>query len=320
MKTILTKTIPLLASTSDWPLLPRQVKFDWTNSPLHWIPQDPLASHVLNHFSFTLVRGEYFFCRMFNKALPLITDDKLRDDVKVFIRQEAIHSQAHKESIEQYLQNYGVNVAEQYQRVINLFDNLLADKPLGYTLPQALQKQWLLARVCLVAAAEHYTCALGQYVLTRTDWEARGCDPVVSDLFTWHSAEEVEHRTVSYDLYQHLSGNYLMRAGIMALTAPIFTYLMAVGTIQLANTDDSIPKSQKSFFSLDFWRSWQRADKNGYVPGPVWFMTTALRFFKPGYHPYHEGSTELAVSYINQSPAVLAHQQMIKAKQQVLSV
>jgi hypothetical protein len=167
MKTILTKTIPLLASTSDWPLLPRQVKFDWTNSPLHWIPQDPLASHVLNHFSFTLVRGEYFFCRMFNKALPLITDDKLRDDVKVFIRQEAIHSQAHKESIEQYLQNYGVNVAEQYQRVINLFDNLLADKPLGYTLPQALQKQWLLARVCLVAAAEHYTCALGQYVLMR---------------------------------------------------------------------------------------------------------------------------------------------------------
>ena len=31
-------------------------------------------------------------------------------------------------------------------------------------------------------------------------------------LFEWHMAEEVEHRNVAYDIYQHLYGDYLYRA------------------------------------------------------------------------------------------------------------
>lgn len=70
-------------------------------------------------------------------------------------------------------------------------------------------------------------------VLTEAKWQERGCDPVVSDLFVWHGAEEAEHRTVAYDLFSTLNGSYLMRV-IMLATAPIFTYLMAAGTAQLA--------------------------------------------------------------------------------------
>lgn len=304
------KAIPNRVSTADWEMIPRQVQFAWENSPLQWIPQDPIASHNVNHFSFTLVRGEYFFCRIFNKALPHITDEQLKADVKTFIRQEAIHSQAHKISIEEYLQRYGVDVENQYQRVVYLFDRLLADQPLGRTLPKPLQKTWLDLRVGLVAAAEHFTCALGQYVLTEAKWQERGCDPVVSDLFVWHGAEEVEHRTVAYDLFQHLNGSYLMRAGIMLATAPIFTYLMAAGTAQLAKADPDMPRDMTSLKQLKFWKAWHRAGKNQYTPGPIWYFTTALRFFKPSYHPYFEGSTELAQAYINQSPAVLEAQAM----------
>jgi predicted metal-dependent hydrolase len=256
-----------------------------------------------------LVRGEYFFCRIFNKALPLITDEKLKQDVKAFIRQEAIHAQAHRESIDQYLQRYGIETQQQYERVVRIFDHLLADKPLGYEVPAALQKQWLYARVALVAAAEHYTCALGQYVLTQSHWQARGADPEVSDLFTWHCAEEVEHRTVAFDLYQHISGNYAMRALIMLITAPMFTYLMAAGTAKLTQADPAMPKHQSSMAKPGFWRAWRQSGNNRYVPDFIWFMTTSLGFFKRDYHPYDEGSTELALAYINQSPAVLRHQQ-----------
>lgn len=298
------KTIPTTASTADWALIPRQVSFDWAHSPLQWIPQDPFASHCVNHFSFTLVRGEYFFCRMFNKALPLINDDKLREDVKTFIRQEAIHAQAHKTSIEQYISRYGVDTQAQYARVMALFDRVLADQPMGVKLPRALQQQWLYLRICLVAAAEHYTCALGQYVLTESHWEARGADPAVSDLFTWHCAEEVEHRTVAFDLYQHLSGSYAMRVAVMAITMPIFTYLMAAGAAQLIQADPNMPTHQRKMSQIGFWSAWFKSGKNKYVPDPLWFVTTSFRFFKPSYHPYHEGSTELALAYIHQSPAV----------------
>ena len=297
--------IPAQVSTADWPLFPREVAFDWSNSPFHWIPQSPIASHAVNHFSFTLVRGEYFFCRMFNKALPYIRDEKLKRDVEVFIRQEAIHANAHKISIEQYIKRYGVDIEKHYKNTAQLFDTILADKPMGFQLPKALEKQWLFLRVAIVAAAEHYTCALGQYVLTQSHWEARGCDPEVSDLFTWHSAEEVEHRTVAFDLFQHLSGSYAMRALVMAGVAPIFTGLMVTGTASLAQADPSLPKSQTSLFKRGFWNAWQSASKQKFVPSPWWFIQTSFRYFKPSYHPYYEGSTELAVAYINQSPSVI---------------
>lgn len=67
-----------MASKTLWPLFPRRVAFNWNESPLHWMPQSPIGSHAVNHFSFTLVRGEYFFCRIFNKALPFVTDEKLK--------------------------------------------------------------------------------------------------------------------------------------------------------------------------------------------------------------------------------------------------
>ena len=35
------------------------------------------------------------------------------------------------------------------------------------------------------------------------------------DMFTWHMAEEIEHRTVAFGVFEHLDGRYLyrMRAG-----------------------------------------------------------------------------------------------------------
>jgi len=313
-KNMYPNTFKDMASKTLWPLFPRRVAFEWNDSPLHWMPQSPIGSHAVNHFSFTLVRGEYFFCRIFNKALPFVTDEKLKKDVETFIRQEAIHAQAHKESIEKYIQRYGVDIEKQYERVIELFDYMLADKPFGKALPKRMQKSWLLFRVGIVAAAEHYTCALGQYVLTKADWEEKGCDPAVSDLFTWHCAEEVEHRTVAFDLFEHLGGSYALRVAIMSMVAPIFTYLMAKGTQELAAVDRSLPKSQQSLTRFDFWRKWFKASSQELVPSPVWFMTTAKNFFKPSYHPYYEGSTELALEYINRSPAVKLYEEMQKGR------
>ncbi|MFW1950955.1 metal-dependent hydrolase [Acinetobacter beijerinckii] len=309
----------LQASKANWIMTPRQVKFEWKNSPLHWIPQDPLASHALNHFSFTLVRGEFFFCRMFNKALPYITDEKLKEDAKIFIRQEAIHSQAHAISIDEYLVRYGIDSNSQYQRVVKIFDKFLLDSPFGYRLPKKLERTWLNMRIGVVAAAEHFTSAIGQYVLTRSHWEERGCDPVVSDLFTWHSAEEVEHRTVAFDVYQHISGNYPLRVVIMGLVAPLFTYLLAAGTVQLAQDDPSIPKKQKTIWRLGFWKAWHRSDLNGYVPGPVWYLKTTFSYLKPTYHPYFEASTELAQAYLAQSAGVLASLRSKASVTEVLS-
>ena len=73
----------------------RDVDFDWATLPFHYVPNEPLTTHVLNVLHLLLPAGEEFFVEVFKKTLPLIKDDQLRLDVQGFIGQEAMHSQAH---------------------------------------------------------------------------------------------------------------------------------------------------------------------------------------------------------------------------------
>jgi predicted metal-dependent hydrolase len=296
------------ASSADFTIVPRKVAFNWSSAPLHWIPGDPFSSHAVNEFSYLLVPGEFFFCQAFREALPLVTDDKLRVDVQAFIRQESIHARAHHESICDYLNPHGIDPEPVIQRGEWLFKELLAPKPFGYTVPKLLRKQWLIARVGIVAAVEHYTCGMGVFALRAKNWDYSGADPVVADLFRWHCAEEIEHRTVAFDLYRHLGGTLPTRAALMALVMPLLTYLYVSGTAHLIAQDRAMPREQSSPWRPGFWQAFFRGAQAGNAPSLPWFILHGIGFLRPGYNPINEASTEEALAYINSSPAVRAHQ------------
>jgi len=287
-------------------IIPRNVRFDWDRSELHWIRDDAFSSHAINEFSYLLTSGEKFFCRLFREALPLVTDPQLRADVQAFIRQEAVHSRAHHDSIEGYLKRLGVEGGVFERNNTLLFDHWLATEPFGRKLPKALQHQWLVARVGAVAAIEHFTAALGTFVLEADSWERDGADPVVADLFRWHGAEEIEHRSVAYDLYRHLGGRWPLRTLLMVIVMPTLVQRMGAGMVQLLRQDPSVGQPDASLLSVGFWRAWSRGAARGNAPAVSWFARHALRFIKPGYHPIHEASTEQALAYIASSPGVLA--------------
>ncbi|MDX1496555.1 MAG: metal-dependent hydrolase, partial [Salinisphaeraceae bacterium] len=188
-----------------------------------------------------------------------------------------------------------------------LFDQLLLDKPFGRKLPKALQQQWLVFRVGLVAAIEHFTAALGVFVLEADAWDQHGADPVVADLFRWHGAEEVEHRTVAYDHYRHLGGTHSMRTLAMTLVLPTLVGLAGAGMVHMQHYDDELNgASSKQPALLRLISGWRRSARLGTFPAMHWFPMHALRFIRPGYNPLHEASTEQALAYINSSPGVLA--------------
>lgn len=294
------------ASTAPYDIVPRDVQFDWGGAPLHWLKDDAFASHGINEFSYLLTQGEKFFCRVFREALPLVKDAKLRADVQGFIKQEAVHSRAHHDSIEGYLKRLGIDGGDFERNNAVLFDQLLSAEPFGFKVPRFLQKQWLVLRVGAVATIEHFTAALGVYVL-EADWEKSGADPVVADLFRWHGAEEVEHRTVAYDLYRHLGGRWPLRTLLLTLVLPVLVWRIGAGTAQLMRQDPSMQRKAASLLRADFWLAWRRAAQRGNMPDIVWFTAQGLRFLRPGYEPLHEASTEQALAYINSSPAVLAN-------------
>lgn len=289
----------------------RRVAFDLSASPLHWIPGDPQSSHLINGINLLLPAGELWFCRVYNQALPYVTDPLLREDVQGFIRQEGMHAQAHRKA-EKWLQDQGMDVTTYRRRVDFVFQQLLGDAPLGLKLLQQplLARHWLIARVGIVAAIEHFTGLLGDWCMNSTSWD--NADPVVADLFRWHLAEEVEHRSVAFDLFEHLcrtqTGFYLSRQALMALVFPLFLQFIAEGGRSLAGQDQDpqvrrLARRTTLRILLDIERIGRRNDN---VPTFSLIVSRTLRWIAPGFHPKTEGDTAQAMAYIARSPAANA--------------
>ncbi|ROU02251.1 metal-dependent hydrolase [Marinobacter sp. R17] len=283
----------------------RQVTFDLQDSPVHWLPDDPFSSQMINGVHLLLPAGELWFCRVFNKALPLVTDDRLREEVQGFIRQEASHARAH-DAGQAVLADNGYDVDLILKRVHWLFNRLLGDTPLGVTRLKrpSLEKRWLILRVGLVAAIEHFTGLLGDWSLNTDGWD--NGDPDVTALFRWHLAEEVEHRSVAYDLYAHLCesqlGFYVSRQALMAIVFPLFVHFLVDGYRGLARQDAEDRNARLGRASLlrVLWEVEKVGRQSRRVPTFSTLVQGTLRWMRPGFHPESEGDTQQAL-------AVLAH-------------
>lgn len=284
---------------------PRKVAFDLSATPLHWLPNQPFASQLINSAHLFLPAGEFAFCRIFNQALPLIRDPKLREDVQAFIRQEAMHARAHGSAVADYLTAHGVETESFSRRIEWLFaEGPLGDKPFGHALPKRLNHQWMLFRLGAIAALEHSTCVFGNYLLENSIWAENGGDPELIDLLRWHGAEEVEHRCVAFDLYQHLGGIYPTRYYLKVVAIPVMTGLLFSGAVHLMRQDPAFAGKKPSIWRPWIWREWSRVAKAGYLPSPAWMLGKELRYLNPWYDPETEGSTEQALAYLASSPGV----------------
>lgn len=304
-------SVTLSATAARHPIRPRQVHFDLDPVPLHWIPDDAFSSHLINGIHLLLPAGEFWFCRVYNKALPLITDPQLRADVAGFIRQEAIHARVHQGG-QAWLRQQGIETDAFVARVDLLFGTLLGDAPLGIRpLQQALwEQQWLTLRVGIIAAIEHFTGMLGQWAMDNTSWDR--ADPVMADLFRWHLAEEVEHRCVAFDLYEHLCRNqgsfYLSRQALMALVFPLFIQAVMDSFRSIAAQDNDravrrLARRSTLQLVLELERAGRRTQN---VPTFGFLVAGTLRWVAPGFHPQAEGDTEQALAYMARSPAARA--------------
>lgn len=295
-----------LGSSIDYKILPRKVKFDWKDTPVDRIPNQPFASYFINEINNILPAGEFWFCRLYNKVLPRITDEKLKQDVQAFIRQEAMHANAHTSANKEYLSARNIDIQRNLDIMNYLFTTALADKPFDKEVPQFLQEQWDLFRLGVIATVEHMTCVLGKYALYNKRWEELGADPEMVDLVKWHGSEEIEHRTVAFDLYRHLGGGYMPRYYLSLAVIVLVLGLWVDGAAHIMKQDPRFADAAKSrFFPAWVALEWYKISRkdNQVLPNPIWLIAQQIDYLMPWYDPVKEGSTEDAVSYLSQSPA-----------------
>lgn len=271
----------------------RMVRFDWSKTALHWVPGDPFSTHMINVLHLLLPAGERWFIGVVNEAAPAVDDPELAEAIKPFVQQESWHAWAHSVVLE-HLADLGIDSQPFTDSLEKWFAKIGSDHPRW---PGPLRRWWLHRRLADVAAIEHFTAALGHWVIQNRGLDYAGADPVMLDLLRWHGAEEVEHRSLVYDVFEHVSGSYFLRCLGMVFVAPSLLGWWLRGVRYLMSNDPTVQRRPG-------WRDWMRAAREYRVPGPwMLLVTTPVRYLRPGHHPLHEAPTDLAMQYLAQSPA-----------------
>jgi hypothetical protein len=275
----------------------RDVEFDWAKLPFHYVPGEPFTTHVLNVLHLLLPAGEEFFVDVFKQILPLIKDDQLRLDVQGFIGQEAMHSQTHSGVLDYFAAN-DIDLTPFTDQINWLFGKMLGDRP-RWSLRR--RHSWLLERVSIVAAIEHYTAILGEWILDSPQHDVIGTDPVMLDMLRWHGAEEVEHKAVAFDVMKHLQASYWRQVRTQLVVTPMMLLMWVRGVRFMYAVDPHLPAGAKPH-----WWNYFNAARRGLVPGPLRFVRVIGAYYLPRFHPSQLGGIERAVDYLAVSPAARA--------------
>lgn len=276
---------------------PRRVGFEWEPTPLCWIPGEPATSHIIDVLHLLLPAGERWFVHVYKQVMPLIDDDQLRADVKGFMGQEAVHSRAHAAVLD-HLRANGLDALPFTRRIDWLFTKLLGDDSMRLV----PRRRWLLERVAIIAAIEHFTAVLGAWILDSPALDAAKADPTMMDLLRWHGAEEVEHRSVAFDVFRTVNNNWLSRIVAMLVSAATMAYLWRRGMRFLCAADPTYVGPAPKF------RDFYRAARKGLLPMPQDLAMAIPRYCSRDYHPSQEADTQVALDYLATSPAAVAAQ------------
>lgn len=241
--------------------------------PRFWFRQNAVLTNMLNTYTVLVPDNENYYMRNIRLAAEKIQSKELKQQIQNFIRQEGQHGMAHR--------RYWQNLSEQGLKFKGFLKitNFLSYKFLESVFPLSVQ-------LAVIAAVEHINAYLG-HIFLQGDL-LKDADPRKRLLFNWHFAEEIEHKGVSYDVFQAISGNYLLRIGGMLLTAPVFYIFSLLGTIYFS-------WQWGQLFNLKAWFGWFVFL---FVRERVAFKSLYLLslYFKPGFHPHQIDDYSLAQS------------------------
>ncbi len=234
-----------------------------------WYDTDPIITHFFNALQATFPEGEKFFIQAaLDGASQIIQkkklDRQLKRDMDLFIRQEARHS--HQHSLwTKALVDIGYKDMEKYDHNIKRFRTRF--------------KKYVPAtfRLAITAAAEHYTASLAFFFThIQREFLINSIQPF-RGLLLYHAMEELEHKSVCFDLYQNLSGNYFGRMlGFLFITIDLM-YGIFIRFRYLMRRDGKWDNHHRMKF-LKYL-----IGKEGIIKGLVFKLKS---FLKPSFHPW----------------------------------
>lgn len=163
-----------------------------------WVPQNPYRAHFFNGVSLTMPHLEPFLCKTMREAQQLVEDEQLLEDMKGFIGQEAQHYRCHRRLNERLTENGHPQFAAIEKRIAASYERL-SQRGLG-------------TRLAYSAGFECMTNGFTNWILADRKALFQNAQAEVASFWIAHMAEECEHKTVAFDVYERLYGGYWARA------------------------------------------------------------------------------------------------------------
>ena len=179
-------------------ILVRKVPFEFPpDFQPHWHPDDPALSQLINGTSILLPYMEPFIIDAIREASTHITDPDLLKEAKAWIGQESQHFMQHRRFNEVLIAQGYPQLREREQEIAHEYEEL--------------RKRSLQYQVAYTAGFETLALATAHALIADRERLFRGANPAVASLWLWHLVEEIEHKNLAFDVYQHVYGTYWYR-------------------------------------------------------------------------------------------------------------
>ena len=249
----------------------RKMDFSFSDvNEMDWYRGNPFLTAFIAVLSGTFPPGEQMFIESVRHFKDQVTDPQLLEDIKDFTRQEAHHTNQHKLANEK-LESLGWRAQAIERRV---------EKAIALLNAKRSKRERLAATVCL----EHITAIIAEYVLTHPK-QMEGMHPSIRNMMVWHAIEEIEHKSVAFDVYMSTGGSRKMLKRIMRAIAILFPTLTLARTFYLLFAARRMPNwaQFKEGFQMLF-------GKDG--------MITSIKapfkdFYREDFHPEDHDNREL---------------------------
>ena len=268
-------TEPAALSKSHIPIIPRRPKWDFADLKERlFFGGNGLKSAFVVALSGSFPPGEKEFIQSVRLFVNQVRDPKLIEDVKDFTAQEGQHSLQHKLLNEAFdrLGYLATQVSEQFEVIEQEWAEERSDAD----------------RLAATVVMEHITAVMAHFALTRPE-EFDPLPDSVQELLLWHAIEEIEHKSVAFDMYEECVGdrNRLRRQLLLHMVL----FPLGIRDFQ-----------RMLLHELGHKPTWkERAEMARYLLGPKGLVVSVLprylALLKPGFHPWDLDDSHLVADW-----------------------
>ncbi|MCB9592003.1 MAG: metal-dependent hydrolase [Sandaracinaceae bacterium] len=269
--------MPLSRPSPSRPIPVRAPRFELDESvPRAWLGGSPVASHVVNALSLLFPEGERFFIRSVRHYQEQIDEDpELRARVRGFFGQEGRHGHEHDRH-NRMLRAQGFELDaffERYQRV-------------GWDWIEPNVPPHL--RLATTVALEHMTATLAEIALDSPILD--DAHPEVRRLLLWHACEEIEHKSVAFDVLTRVDPRLGTRAAGLAIGAGVLLGFFALALATFLQQERALEPAAPVPRSRTFWKA-LRATRGT-------LAAAVVDYLRPDFHPDQRDNYALAVQHL----------------------